>query len=176
MKKVLYILGKLEDEDVDWLVANGERRSLSAGEVLIQEGKAVEHVHVVVEGSLEAVLGDGTVLSTLGAGEVVGELSFLDSRPPAATVRAAADARVLAVPRDLLATKLESDVPFSARFYRALGTFLAARLRSTVAAMGYGSAPGSEYEDPEELDPDLLDEVSLAASRFDWLLRRLRGD
>ena len=41
MKKVLFLLGQLDDRDVDWLVVKGSKRQLGAGTVLIQEGKRV---------------------------------------------------------------------------------------------------------------------------------------
>ena len=56
--------------------------------------------------------------------------------------------------------------------------FLADRLRSTIGRLGYGEEDSmdqdSEYED--ELDLDVLDKVGLAGARFDWMLRRLRGN
>ena len=180
MKKVLYILGKLTDADIDWLLERGVRRDSSSGEVLITEGEPTEYLFLVISGAFEVTSKalPGKVLARLGAGEVLGELSFLDSRPPLASVTAAERSQALAVPRSELAHKLEEDPEFAARFYRALGTFLASRLRSTVNMVGYDSSQplqdDVEYED--ELDPDLLDEVSLAASRFDWMIKRLRGE
>lgn len=180
MKKVLYILGKLTDVDIDWMIEAGRRRTVPAGAVLIAEGRPIEDVSIIVSGSVQVATRSqpGKALATLGVGEVLGELSFLDSRPPAASATAQEPTQVLDISRASLTAKLEADLGFAARFYRALGTFLAARLRATVAQVGYdSSAPLSddvEYED--ELDPELLGEVSLAGSRFEWMLRRLRGE
>ena len=38
MRKALYILGQLNDADVQWLVQHGERRLLAPGEIIIHEG------------------------------------------------------------------------------------------------------------------------------------------
>jgi CRP-like cAMP-binding protein len=180
MRKVLYILGRLADEDIDWLTASGTRQRLKRGTVVVGEGTPIDQVYLVLDGEL-AVTSSRTgarELARLGSGEVVGELSFLDSRPPVATVSVASDeATVLGIPRGALSTKLEDDAPFAARFYRALGTFLAARLRSTVLELGDGRAAGpARAEGEDELDPDLLDQLELAGARFDWMLGRLRGE
>jgi hypothetical protein len=70
----------------------------------------------------------------------------------------------------------EQDAPFAARFYRALGVFLASRLRKSQQRLGYDSDRilDDETEHEDELDPDLLEHVALAGARFDWMLKRLR--
>ena len=116
-------------------------------------------------------------IARLGAGEIVGEMSYVDSRPASATVTATEQTQVLRVAREVVTAKLATDVGFSARFYRALAVFLAHRLRNTVAKLGYGDAPSlrPDEEAADELDPDLLDNLSLGAARFDWLLNKLKG-
>lgn len=178
MRKVLYILGRLADEDIDWLTETGTRERVSSGTVLVEEGTPVDRIFLVLDGELAvtSAAAGGRELARLGSGEVVGELSFLDSRPPVATVKAAGDASVLAIPREELSDKLEDDSQFAARFYRALGTFLAARLRSTVLVVGDSPSKGPAPVADDELDPDLLDTLELAGARFDWMLSRLRGE
>jgi len=180
MRKALLILGILNDNDLEWLLTTGRRETVPAGTVLVREGQAVEAIYVVLEGTFAVTIGTtgGQEIARLLSGEIVGEISFVDSRPPSATVTAVEDSLVLSVPRYELAAKLEQDTAFAARFYQALAVFLAYRLRSTTSLLGYGVATAldedAEYED--ELAPDVLDNVSLAAARFDWLLRRLRGE
>lgn len=176
MRKVLYILADLDDAEIDWLVVNGERRSISAGATLIRQGEAVEEVFILLRGELSVGLegADAEEIARLRPGEVVGELSFLDARPPSTTVRALSDCVVYGVAREALRRKLEQDERFAAHFYRALGVFLADRLRRTVRLMGYGrpAALSEEMEADDELDEDSLDSVDLAARRFEYLLGR----
>lgn len=175
MRKVLFILGDLADGDVDWLASNGRRRDFAAGETMIQQGQEISHVFIVLDGQFSVRIGGQVELASLRAGEIVGELSFLDSRPPNATVVAVQHSRVLAIPRDALSEKLARDTGFAARFYRALGVFLASRLRQTMGRMGYGEPGALEEEDTsDELDADLLDQTSIAAARFEHLLARFR--
>lgn len=177
MRKVLFILGDLADTDIDWLISNGQYRDVAGGQTLIDEGRAIDAIYILLGGELSVSLNQGEdVIATLYPGEVVGELSFLDSRPPNATVTAVGQVSVLEIPRETIRLELESNTAFSARFYRALGVFMAERLRTTTRQIGYGQQQGLDaLEDPDEaMDIDLLDQVNLAAKRFEYILERFR--
>jgi CRP/FNR family transcriptional regulator, cyclic AMP receptor protein len=179
MRKVLFILGYLSDTDIEWMLANGKKENVAEGKILIHEGKPVAYVYIVLDGKLSvsvAALGNKEIAS-LGSGEIVGEMSFIDARPPSATVTARENATVFIIPRQALASKIEHDVGFAARFYHALAVFLSDRLRSTVSRLGYGGGASLdedvEYED--ELDLSVLNTIHLAGLRFDRMLKRLMG-
>lgn len=178
VKKVLYILGQLEDEHVGWLLEAGRKLPFQSGRVLIRQGEPIDAVYIVVEGRF-AVTREGSDLgevARVGAGEVLGEISYLDRHPPTATVTAVEDSVVLELPREALTRKIESDPGFSARFYHALAAFLADRLRSTLAQLGPPAA-GEGTGDPfaeDELDLDRLDHASKGGLRFERMLKRLR--
>ena len=179
MRKVLFILGQLSDLDIEWLIAAGRKEQVSAGTTLIHEGKTIDTLYLVLDGALAVsmrALG-GQEVARLGAGEMVGEISFIDARPPSATVTALQNSVVLAIPRGQLAAKLEQDPSFAARFYRALATFLSDRLRGTVSRLGYsdGQSLQEDVEYSDELDDNVLDNVSLAGARFERILKRLGG-
>ena len=175
MRKVLLFLGILDDSDVEWMIGVGSRREIAVGDALVQEGQQLDSVFLVIDGALSVrTRALGREVARLLSGEVVGEMSFVDSRPPSASVIAAEPSTVLAVPRSLLSERLEEDQSFAARFYRALAMFLADRLRTTVGQMGYGKE--DSVKPPEdELDSEVLDNLALAGNRFDELQRRLRG-
>ena len=178
MRKIFYILGQLSDQDIEWIVRNGRKREVPAGTVIIQEGKEIDILYIVLSGVLEVT---GTYLSgppvRLGSGEIVGEVSLLDSRPPIATVTAAEKSAVLAIPRLLLLEKLRGDTSFAAHFYRALAVLLAHRLRNTGRHLSVGTKQKLDDDAPydDELSPELLDEVHLAGRRFDEILQRLKS-
>ncbi len=176
IRKVLYILGQLCDTDIDWVASVGVRKYLCAGEILIHQGKPIDAVYIVLEGCLSVLAqGESTEIARIGAGEIVGEMSYVDSRPPLATVMALERSLVLAIPRPLLTEKLEQDSAFAAHFFRALAIFLSSRLRDTVGLLGYGvSRPLAQSVD-NELDDNLLDTVYLAGSRFERLLKDSMG-
>ena len=178
MRKALLFLGILNDTDVDWMITAGTRHTVPAGEVLIHEGQPVQSVFLVLDGTFvvsTAALG-AKQIARLMCGEVVGEMSFVDSRRPSASVTAIEPSAVLAISRHTLVRKLEEDVGFAARFYRAIAVFLSDRLRTTVGLLGYSQGrkldDDSQYDD--ELDPETLENLSIAGARFDLLQRRLR--
>jgi len=175
MRKALLLLGILNDSDLDWLIAAGSKRLVSPGSVLIHQGQPIDEVFLVLGGMLSVrtdKTGDADI-ARLRSGEVVGEMSFVDSKPPSASVCAIEPSAVLAIPRSVLKRKLDGDMPFAARFYRALAVFLSDRLRSTVGMLGYGHL--EPERDDDEVAPETLDNLSLAGARFDWLQRRLKA-
>ena len=52
MRKALYILGDLNDRDIAWLAAAGERRTLARGSVIVRAGEPVEALYIVADGAL----------------------------------------------------------------------------------------------------------------------------
>jgi CRP-like cAMP-binding protein len=166
----------MSDRDIDWLMAHGRKERVPAGTVLIREGQPVDSLYIILDGVLEV---SGPAVGSerpirLGCGEVLGEVSFVDSRPPMATVTAAAETTVLTIPRTDLKRKLAEDAEFAARFYRSLAVFLAHRLRSTGRRLAYGREQplyaDVEYED--ELGAEVLDNLAVAGARFDRVLQR----
>jgi CRP/FNR family cyclic AMP-dependent transcriptional regulator len=175
MRKVLFILGQLSDDDVEWLGQAGVRRRFRRGEVIIQQGRRIDAMYILLDGHLSVSIAGHGEVARLSSGEIVGEMSLIDSRPPSATATALEDCTVLAVTHRALADKLAEDTAFAARFYRALATFLSERLRGTLQRLGYGGDRGleEEVEQEGELDDNVLDNISLAGARFDRLLKRL---
>ena len=178
MRKALYILSQLDDRDVEWMANAGTRRSLTAGEVIITAGKQVESLYIVLDGKISVGVKDIGEIARLDAGEILGEISFVDSTPPYSTVTALMDSNVLELPRATIEKQLETEAGFAGRFYKALAIFLADRLRNTVSHLGYGNEEGLDADTSmgDELDDILLDNVSLAGDRFDRLLRQLQGE
>ena len=181
MRKALYILGELSDADVEWMIDHGRRERRAAGTVLIREGGAIDALYILLEGQLAVSVEarPGAELTRMGAGEIVGEVSLVDLRPPSATVRVVEDALLLSIPRQVLGAKLESDPGFAARFYRAVAVFLAYRLRDTMAQLGDDEARASlreEDREEDELDLNVMDKVYLAGQRFDRILKRLAAE
>jgi CRP/FNR family transcriptional regulator, cyclic AMP receptor protein len=177
MRKSLMLMGILDDADVEWLLAQGEQKRLARGTVLIQKGGPIDALYIILSGGFTVSVSamHERPIATLLSGEVVGEISFVDSRPPLASVIASEDSRVLSIRRDKLFAKIDRDASFAARFYRALAAFLADRLRITTSRLGFGDA-GQDVDPGDELNDDVMDRVSLAAVRFDGMLKRLGSD
>jgi CRP-like cAMP-binding protein len=165
MRKALYVLGVLNDSDIDWLVAAGKRREIPAGATLIQAGQPIHSIYLVIDGAFAARSAGANENARLLSGEVMGELSFVDQAPPARTIEALEPSFVLDIPRRRINAKAAEDTGFAARLYRGLSLSLAARLRTVEAP-----SPSES-----ELDFDELDDLSMAGARFDWIQKRLRS-
>jgi CRP/FNR family transcriptional regulator, cyclic AMP receptor protein len=177
LRKVLFILGQLTDSDVDWLAAQGARKRLAKADVLIKHGTRPDAMYVILDGAMSVVTSKGLRIAGVASGDILGEMSLLDSSPTVVSVVADQDCTVLAVPKPVLSAKLEQDVAFAARFYKALGIFLTDRMRGTINKFGYGEEEdnGGERMDEDELDIEVLDKVHLAGARFERMLKTLAG-
>jgi CRP/FNR family transcriptional regulator, cyclic AMP receptor protein len=172
MRKVLYIFGLLTDADVEWMARAGVRRRLRDGEVLITECEPADSLILLLEGQLVVSTEALGQIARMGVGEIVGEISLVDSAPPSATVTARGDGLALFLDKTMLTQKLEQDEGFGSRFYRALAIFLADRLRESR------QPKASRLDDEtlvaqDELDIGIMDHVSAAGERFNRMLRIL---
>ena len=163
IRKGLIILGDLSDQDLIWMAKAGHVRKLADGDALITEGRDIQDIFFITDGKFDVTV-QGQHIAQLDVGDVMGEMSFVEKRPPFATVSAKGPARVLAVPRQMLLEHFRNDQGFAARFYRALAVFLSDRLRSM--------APG---EEADELDEGLLDTIHVAGDRMLRLIDLLEG-
>jgi len=87
-------------------------RDLADGEILVNEGKSDNHIHVVVSGMLAVARqsqpgGEWVKLHVLTKGDLAGELAFMDGKPHYAALLAAGPARVFSLEREKLESILE---------------------------------------------------------------------
>ena len=175
MSKALVILSELNHRDIDWMINNSVQEKIERGTILIHEGKPINALYIVLEGSLSvsvASVGDREI-SRIGQGEVLGEMSFIDGRLPSATVKALDTSVVLSIPKQKLSEKLEQDVLFALRFYRAVTKFLSSRLRNTVNR--FSDRPQSSQSPQTVPNSEEMDHFQDGISKFDWILKRLKN-
>ena len=134
LKKVPIFSG-LPDDDLARLCEMVDEVDLPAGEQLFAEGEMGEWAYIIEDGLLEILKNSGgrqVVLAVRGAGEVIGEMSLLESAPRMATVRARSNCRLIAISKEQL-DRLMNTSPSVAR--TMLHTFVA-RLRSNEILLG----------------------------------------
>jgi CRP/FNR family transcriptional regulator, cyclic AMP receptor protein len=177
MRKVLYIFGILTDADVESMVRMGTRQRLEDGEVVIKEGEPADSVILLLEGEFLVTTKGSGQIARRGVGEIVGEMSLVDSAPPSATITAHGECLALFLEKTILMQKLENDVAFGCRFYRALAIFLADRLRAASRAPSVDERGIADETAilKDELDAGILDSISAAGERFDRILKVLIG-
>ena len=133
VEEVLLAWHRLTTEDRQWLLERGEQKEFFEKDILIEEGKTIDSIYILINGSL-AVSINSRKLAEIPEGEVVGEISFIRKSEASATVKAQETSLVWSIPGDLLTEKIETDANFGCRFYHALSNILADRLAQSTRA------------------------------------------
>jgi len=99
-------------------------RDLQPDEILVGEGTSDNHLYVIVSGALGVVRNAGSAeqvtLFTLGAGDLVGELSFIDGTKHYASLVATGPTRVIGLERERLEALLPVQPEIVYRVMRAI--------------------------------------------------------
>ncbi|MEX0275673.1 MAG: cyclic nucleotide-binding domain-containing protein [Flavobacteriaceae bacterium] len=169
MKRVLFLLGHLNDRDIEWMMHNGHKESIREGDILIHRDEELENLYIVLSGELTVRDGVSNLheIASIGPGEVLGEMSLLEARPPSVSVTATEPCELYVIPRESIEGRMQADLQFRANFYYALALFLSDRLRKTTDQLGYG--------DPSEVDvvdTNVLDGVAQGGARFSRILKK----
>src|SRR5262245_53987667 len=174
MDKLLSILSQLNEDDADWLVTSGAQRQIPSGTVLIEEGRDLDALYVVLAGRLGVSIPSQRIPEQdfIEAGEIVGEVSLADGRPPPGSLTARGEVTVFEIPREKLLAKVGRDAGFASRFYKAVATCLSDRIRAERRRTRSGGAPPKVKGD--KAVPTVHEgNVHLAQARADRLLHRL---
>jgi CRP-like cAMP-binding protein len=126
----------LRDDEHQQLVQTSERKIFKPGEILIKEGSQQTSLCIIVKGDVKVQRdyeGFTIELSRHGAGEIFGDMSFLEGQPASATV-VAGDEEVLTfiVTHNHINALTHQNPAFAARFYQSLAEILSRRLRETT--------------------------------------------
>ena len=106
--------------------------------VIITEGTGTDSLFWVVSGVLSVEkFYDGVFASiaNLAAGDIFGEMSFLEERNATANVRALEKSVIDVVPQIVMVEAIGADPRFGVAFYRWLAQTLSRRLRQTASVI-----------------------------------------
>ena len=111
----------------------GSELTKDRGTCLLREGMASDQLFIVIDGELSAstqsAQASNEELSTLRQGALIGEMSWLEKRPPVATVEVRSRSTLLAIPREKLDQKLKNELDFASKFYRLVAEKLALQIK-----------------------------------------------
>ena len=116
----------------------GDQKEIPAGELIFEEGEMGDLAYLIIAGQVEIFRSSGNrerVLATLGRGEIIGEMSLIDSQPRMASARALEDTKVSMISRNSLQQRLDR-LEGQDRVLRRLIAVLVNRIR--------GQAPSPE--------------------------------
>lgn len=161
-------------------MAAGTPVALPAQEWLFQEGDPGDRLYAIVSGRVRVVAdrdGEPRVLTTLGEGAVIGELSVLTGAPRSASIQAVRDTELLEVDGHRFSELLHRDAELGAALAHALaerlqrgGSLEAAEAPVTVVAvLGH---PGTRTDRLQRALEDAFSElgsgVAVAEGDADW--------
>ncbi|MFZ5594108.1 MAG: cyclic nucleotide-binding domain-containing protein [Pseudomonadota bacterium] len=99
-------------------------RKLKDGEVLIQDGRSDNSLHVVINGMLavikESGAGETTTLHIIKIGDLAGAMGFIDGLEHSATLSSIGDSEVFTLQRDAFESLLHKDPALVYRVMRSI--------------------------------------------------------
>jgi CRP/FNR family transcriptional regulator, cyclic AMP receptor protein len=163
MPTALFLFVAMQDTDMRWMARVGVVRAYTPGERLIYRDELLNGLLIILSGSADVEVVGRTL--TRRAGECLGEVSLVDTRPASATVTAVEPTRALWLDGNVLRRRFEVDPGFAARCFRGLAILLANRLREAEA-----TAIPEQMDDALLLDETMMDGIARAGERFRLLL------
>lgn len=179
MRNSLLLLGEFSEADMEWLKQVGQRIDLPIGQELIHEGQSIKSLYILLDGSLTVTVKVPEIhdrqrtVARLTIGEVIGEMSFIDHRPPSATVTAEQPATLLEIPQEQIEQRTRHDPEFGQRFYKGLAYCLSNRLRLMNVSLPQAGIEVSGSL-PRDIDnPEITGKMPIAKGRLEALIAAL---
>jgi CRP/FNR family transcriptional regulator, cyclic AMP receptor protein len=169
------------DAQLVQLAQVGRREAFRHAQVLAREGQDDRDVLVILDGRLQSCRRSAIgsqVLATLGVGEIVGEIAFIDRQPRSSTVIGVEAGTVLRLPASELERLATGSDELGVGLLWCFWHALAAKVRSANAAMvevvtpgatvhrGATGQPGERVHLGEDAKLDLLREQGLSAGEL----------
>lgn len=118
----------------DWMliVDRAKKVSFQKEEFLIQQNRANRVVYLICTGKVQVFTAPRSVIAQLGAGEICGEMAFLEGGIASASVVALTQVEAYAIEWSGLKDLFELFPHLGSRFYRSLALGLSRRLRDQL--------------------------------------------
>ena len=125
----------LTQEEMDTLMNYMSLYELNPGEILFKEGEIGQYVCFVVDGTIEilkkSITGRDIVITTVGQGFSIGEMSLIDRLPRSATVRAKKKATLAVLPQSGFKLILKNQPGMGIKILIGFARFQTENLRQT---------------------------------------------
>jgi putative ABC transport system ATP-binding protein len=117
------LFSEMDPSQLKLLAFTSERLTYTNGEDLFHQGDTGTAAYVILEGSVDIIVGEGEdemVVNHLEQNELVGDMALLSTKPRSATVRAASDVTVLELKKELFLELLEGSPHVAAHIARIM--------------------------------------------------------
>lgn len=124
----VFFFRDLSADELLGIMAITRREHYSMGQRIFEAGSPSDSLYIIKNGSVMVKNGP-LVLATLGIGDTIGEMSFVDRGNRSATVAAIEEAELLKVQFTALEALFETYPQMSGKIYKAMAISLSERLR-----------------------------------------------
>ncbi len=124
----VFFFRELTPDELLGIMAISRREQYSMGQKVFEAGAPGDSFYIVKRGSVMVKNGP-IVLATLGVGDTIGEMTFVDRGERSATVAAIEETELLRISCSALEGLFEQQPQMAAKIYRAIATLLSQRLR-----------------------------------------------
>lgn len=204
LQDIPLLFGELSDSDLDWIVRYSRVEEIAADTILIRANRPVETLYLLLRGTVSVAFNEnssssfasvfsmlenleeseespGYEIAQLTRGEITGEMALIDTRLSAYSFKALENLQVLAIDKQQLSIELQQNPAMGTRFLRAIAMLISAKMQALIGCIGYGESTYRMEESlskndryADEIDVNMMDDLSLGGARFDWMLRRLK--
>lgn len=129
-----FLFRELSFDETAKLAGAFQQRSFKAGDHIIDENAIGDGLYLIRKGQVKVVKTDGKkerLITELGEGELVGEMSLIEATLTSATVIAKGPVDCLVLGRAELTRMMRESTDFTAKVYKAFCYVLSDRLRRT---------------------------------------------
>lgn len=204
LQDIPLLFGELSDSDVDWIVRCSRVEEIAADTMLIRANRPVDTLYLLLRGTVSVVFNEnssssfasafsmlenlqesdelpGYEIAQLTRGEITGEMALIDTRLSAYSFKALENLQVLAIDKQKLSIEIQQNPAMGNRFLKAIVMLISAKVQALTCCiqscnstykMEESLSKDDKYAD--EIDVDMMDDLSLGGARFDWMLRRLK--
>jgi CRP/FNR family transcriptional regulator, cyclic AMP receptor protein len=132
----LTIFKDLDKNELEIVYKHVFEKSVEKDSVLFVEGMSGELLYIIMSGRVEIIKktkdNKKIVLATMGANDIIGEMSLIDSEPRSATGRTSADSVLMVITKQSFNEILQSDPRIAAKILMGLLKVISKRLKITT--------------------------------------------
>jgi len=176
MKSSLIMFENLNDDDIALLIKASQKLIFNSGEAIVEYGQSNKGIIIILEGQCQVMTDSGNQLDVLHAGDILGEVSYIEDRTTLAQVVSVGILSAAFIERSILDALIAREVLFSSRFYLGVARVLAYRLRLNmqVAISEKTNIFDSASEFENELDLTHLDSLTVAGARLSYFINAMK--
>ncbi|MGA2782599.1 MAG: cyclic nucleotide-binding domain-containing protein [Smithella sp.] len=132
----LTIFKDLDKNELEIVYKHVFEKNVEKDSVLFVEGMSGELLYIIMSGRVEIIKktkdNKKIVLATMGANDIIGEMSLIDSEPRSATGRTSEDSVLLVITKQSFNEILQSDPRIAAKILMGLLKVISRRLKITT--------------------------------------------